>query len=191
MRFTRISGNATNSTMSEAQSPLAMLLGCHARIRHFMQLSRSLAEAQDVPHLEIADAASAIFRYFSHALPLHEADENETLFPRLCAALPHGLVREAAETMVEQHKAIDELTEELLSLCASLKRDPERLPLVARRLEHVTFALDKIFAAHLRLEETVVFPFLDELLSSAQMEEMLFEMNQRRRTPSGAIHLVQ
>jgi len=65
------------------------------------------------------------------------------------------------------------------------------LPLVARRLEHVTFALDKIFAAHLRLEETVVFPFLDELLSSAQMEEMLFEMNQRRRTPSGAIHLVQ
>jgi hemerythrin-like domain-containing protein len=168
-----------------------MLLECHARIRHFMRLSRSLADAKDVPPLEIADAASAVFRYFSHALPLHEADENETLFPRLCTAFPRGLVREAAETMVEQHKAIDELTEELLPLCASLNRDPGRLPLVARRLDHVTSALDKIFAAHLQLEETVVFPFLDELLSSAQMEEMFLEMNQRRRTPPGTIHLVQ
>jgi len=183
--------NTTTQRTPAPPSAVGMLLECHARTRHFMQLSRTLAGAQDVPDPEIADAASAIYRYFSQSLPLHEADETEILFPRLCAALPHGLVREAAETMVEQHKAINELTGEFLPLCASLNRDPERLPLVARRLDHVTAALDKIFAAHLQLEETVVFPFLDALLSSAQMEEMLFEMNLRRRTPPGTIHLVQ
>jgi hemerythrin-like domain-containing protein len=198
MRFISISGNAaspnanlTNDAPATA-SPLEMLLGCHARIRHFIQLSRTLAGAEGVAHNEIAETAAAIFRYFSHALPLHEADENETVFPRLCAALPQdGLVREAAETMVEQHKAIDELAEELLSLCASLDRCPERLPSVARHLDHVTCALDQIFTAHLRLEETVVFPSLLELLSPAQMKEMSREMNQRRQSPLGTIHLVQ
>ena len=173
-------------------TPLEILLGCHARIRHFMQLSRTLVSAKDAPPHEIADAAAAIFRYFSVALPLHEADENESLFPRICAAQPlGGLAREAAETMIEQHKAIDELAAELLSLCSSLDRNPVRLPALAGRLEIVTSALDKIFAAHLGLEETVIFPAIQELLSPAQIEEILNEMNERRRVPRGTIHLVK
>jgi iron-sulfur cluster repair protein YtfE (RIC family) len=175
-----------------APTPLEMLLGCHARIRHFIQLSRTLATAENVPPQEVADAAAAIFRYFSLALPLHEADEDKSLLPRIQAALPLGnLAREAAETMVEQHKAIDELAAELLSICSSLDRNPDRLPALARRLEHVTSALEQILAAHLRLEETVIFPVIQELLSPAQIEEMLAEMNERRRVPRGAIHLVQ
>ena len=188
MRFASIFDNSSSDSVPTA---LEMLLGCHARIRHFMQLSRTLACAVDVPPQEIADAAAAIFRYFSLALPLHEADENKSLFPRIHAALPlGGLVRAAAEAMVEQHKVIDELAAELLSLCATLDRSPGRLPALARRLEHVTCALDQIFAAHLRLEETVIFPSLHELLSPAQMDEILEEMIERRRVPKGTIHLV-
>jgi len=173
-------------------TPLELLLGCHARIRHFMQLSRTLISATDAPPQEIADAAAAIFRYFSVALPLHEADENESIFPRVHAALPlGGLVSEAAETMVDQHKAIDELAAELLSLCSSLDHNPRRLPALAGRLEIVTSALDQIFAAHLGLEETVIFPAIQELLSPSQIEEILNEMNERRRVPRGTIHLVQ
>jgi iron-sulfur cluster repair protein YtfE (RIC family) len=169
-----------------------MLVGCHTRIRYFMQLSRTLANAEGVPQKEIAEAAEAIFRYFSHALPLHEADENETLFPRLQAALLQGnLVREAAEAMVEQHKAIVELVPELLFLCASLSRHPEGLPSLARRLDHVTRALDQIFTAHLRMEETVIFPAFPELLTSAEIGEMSREMHQRRRQQLGTIHLVK
>lgn len=191
MRFTSISGSASKEA-SDPNSPLEMLLGCHARIRHFMQLSRTLAAAEGVPHKEIAEAANSIVRYFSQALPLHEADENKSLFPRLHNALPHGgLIREAAETMVEQHKVIDELVAELLPLCASVGRRPERLPSVSQRLDHVTRALDQIFAAHLGLEETVIFPAVTELLTSAQIEEISREMHERRRSAAGAIHLVQ
>lgn len=191
MRFTNIFDNG-NSERTALPTPIEMLLACHARIRHFMQLSRTLATAEDAPLPEISDAATAVFRYFSLALPLHEADENESLFPRLHAALPEGaLVREAAETMVEQHKAINELVAELLFLCSSLDRNPGRFFALARRLEHVTCALEQIFAAHLGLEETVVFPALQKLLSAEQFEEMLQEMNERRRVPKGSIHLVQ
>jgi iron-sulfur cluster repair protein YtfE (RIC family) len=190
MRFTQISERSSRDT-AVVQSPVEMLLGCHARIRHFMQLSRTLAEAEGVSLKEIADTAHAIVRYFSHALPLHEADENDTLFPHLQAVLPPGsLVREAAETMVEQHKAIDELAAELLSLCASVGRHPECLPSVARRLDQVARALDQIFAAHLHMEETVIFPAMAELLNSEQIAEMSQEMQQRRRRPLDTLHLV-
>jgi len=191
MRFTSIS-DASSAHTPAAATPLEMLLGCHSRIRYFMQLSRTLAAAQDVPREEVADAAGAILRYFSVALPLHEADENETLFPRIYAALPQGgLVREAAETMVEQHKAIDELAAEMLSPCSALHLNPSRLPALARRLEQVACALDQIFTAHLMLEETVIFPVVHELLSPAQIKDMAREMNDRRRTPKKTIHLVQ
>lgn len=191
MRFTRILDKSAEATAA-VQTPLEMLLGCHARIRHFTQLGRTLADAESVPPKEIAEAAAAVFRYFSLALPLHQADEDKSLFPRIQGALPDGgLIREAAETMVEQHRAIDELVAELLSTCSALERNPERLPNLARRLEQVTCALEQIFAAHLRLEETVIFPAFDELFSAAQMEEILHEMNERRRVPQGKIHIVQ
>ncbi len=190
MRFTNIS-DAPSKGDSSRPNALVALLDCHARIRHFMQLSRTLAHAEFAPASEIAETATAIYRYFDVALPLHEADENETLFPRLQAALIEGnLVRVAAETMVEQHKAIDELAADLLAICASLSRHPEALPALARRIEDVTSALDQIFEAHLELEETVIFPAALELLSAEQLEEMAREMQRRRRPAGGKLYLV-
>jgi iron-sulfur cluster repair protein YtfE (RIC family) len=189
MMFTNISSSGPQDEPA-ASTPLEMLLYCHARIRHFMQLSRTLAEAQDAPPAEIADAAAALVRYFSQALPLHEADETRTLFPRFQSATPLGSpLREAAKAMVEQHKAIDELIAELLSLCGSISRQPERLPILSKRLRQVTSALDPIFTAHLYMEETVIFPALQQF-TPALLEEMSSEMQQRRRPPQG-IHLVR
>jgi iron-sulfur cluster repair protein YtfE (RIC family) len=190
MMLTNISGRSAQDA-PPSSTPLEMLQGCHVRIRHFMQLSRTLAESTGVPPAEIAEAAAALVRYFSQALPLHEADENETLFPRLHDASPLGSpLREAAKAMVEQHKAIDELVAELLSLCDSIHRQPQRLPSLAERLQQVAAALDQIFASHLHMEETVIFPALQQL-TPAQIEEMTREMRHRRRPPQGGIRLVR
>jgi iron-sulfur cluster repair protein YtfE (RIC family) len=191
MRFTGNSDGATRDATAPA-SPVEMLRACHAQTRHFVQLSRTLAEAVLVPPAEIAEAASDVFRYFNHALPLHQADENQSLFPRIQSCLPPGaLLREAAETMVEQHLAIDELVAELLPLCDCLRHQPERFPSLAHRLQHVTAALGQIFAAHFHLEEAVIFPALPRLLTETQMQEIAHEMHQRRRPSVGTIHLVQ
>ena len=171
--------------------PLEMLQGCHDRIRHFIQLSRTLAEAQETSQDQIAEAAGAIFRYFSHALPLHEADENETLFPRLRDAAPLGSpLREAAWTMIEQHRTIDELVAELLSLCGSIRRHPEHLPGLARQLQHVAIALDEIFASHLQMEERVIFPAVAQL-PAQELEAMSREMQERRRPPAESKYMAR
>jgi iron-sulfur cluster repair protein YtfE (RIC family) len=190
MMLTNISGRTPQDAPAPF-TPLEILESCHARIRHFLRLSRTLAEAVDAPQSEIVEAAAALVYYFSQALPLHEADENETLYPRLhLASLPGSPLREAAKAMVEQHQAIDEMVAELLSLCASIHRQPERLPSLARLLRQVADSLDQAFASHLQMEETVIFPALQQFTPS-QLEKISREMQQRRRPPGHAIHLVR
>ncbi len=189
MMFTNISDHPPQDAPAQSTA-LEMLQGCHARIRHFMQLSHTLAEAVDALPKDIAEAAASLTRYFSEALPLHEADENQTLFPRLCDASPLGSpLREAAQAMVEQHRAIDELVAELLSLCGTIQGQPELLPSLAPRLRQVTSALDLVFDSHLYMEETVIFPALQQF-TPAELEEISREM-QQRRSPRLGIHLVR
>lgn len=174
------------------KSPLEMLQGCHARIRHFVQLSRTLAHAEGVPAEEVSQAAMAVFRYFSEALPQHEADEDQSLAPHFHRALPENdLVLEAVETMFDQHRVIDEIIAELLLLCASLGRHPERLQSMAQRLDQVTEALSTIFLTHMHLEESVIFPAIEGRLTPEQIAEISSEMQQRRKPRALAIHLVK
>lgn len=185
--LTQISSPQHSPTPS---GPVEMLQDCHQRIRHFVQLSRTLAEAQEATHAQVAEAAEAIFRYFSQSLPLHEADENETLFPRLQRIAPLGSpLREAAKDMVDQHHAIEELVFELAAACGVVRRQPERLPGLASQLQHTSEALDKVFSSHLHMEETVIFPAIAQL-PAEELQAMSREM-QRRRRPEDAIHLVK
>src|SRR5512135_3248017 len=95
--------------------PVDMLLACHSRIRNFTAIAHRLAEAKGAAAAEIANAAEAVHRYYTVALPLHEADENETVYPRLRAAMTAaGAPPEAVEAMVEQHGPIDALVAELV-----------------------------------------------------------------------------
>lgn len=166
---------------SPSASPREMLLDCHLRIRHFLQLSRTLAQAEGAPLPEISETAQAIRRYFLQALPLHEADEEQTLLPRLQSTTRAGdPLMEAAHLMVEQHQAIQELAPELLSLCESIEQKPLRLPTLVSRLRRVNDALGQILEAHLKLEENVIFPAIDRL-PAGQLEEMTAEMAARRR----------
>ena len=186
--LTQISSPQPSATPS---GPVEMLLDCHLRIRHFVQLSRTLAEAHQVPLAQVAEAAEAIFRYFSQSLPLHEADENDTLFPRLRNVAPLGSpLREAAKAMVEQHHAIEELVFELAAVCGALRREPERLPALASQLQHTSEALDHVFSAHLHMEETVIFPAVAQL-PAEELQAMTREMQRRRRPPEDSIHLVK
>jgi len=162
------------------EGPVGLLLGCHERIRHFTGMAMRLAENPDSPPEEICRAAEAVLRYFAVSLPLHEADENDSIFPRLHRALPAGdVVRKAAETMVSQHQAINELLQTIVPLWQAAQSQPVELRDLAPELKQLTNRLRLHFAAHLAMEEDVIFPMVEKL-PAEQRRQIEIEMKARR-----------
>ncbi len=157
-----------------------LLIGCHLRIRHFAAAASKLAHAQGATDDEIRQAAAAVYRYYSVSLPLHEADEEDTVRPRLDPVAGER-VRHALLAMADQHQGIFEFVERLMPLLQLLERNPGALPQVGAEMCSLTSALDEIFRAHLELEEAVIFPAIRETLPESTRAEMLAEMQQRRK----------
>ena len=157
-----------------------LLIGCHQRIRHFTGVATKLAHAQGATADEIRQAAAGVYRYYSVSLSLHEADEEDTVRPRL-DPVSDDRVRHALLAMADQHLAIDELIERLLPLLLLLEHNPDRQSQVGGEMCSLTKALDEIFRAHLQLEEEVIFPAIRAVLSESVRAAMLAEMQQRRK----------
>jgi iron-sulfur cluster repair protein YtfE (RIC family) len=158
-----------------------LLVSCHQRIRHFTGVAVKLAHAHGGAPEEVAKAAAGVHRYYSVSLPLHEADEEQTLQPRLRAVADERL-RHALAAMGDQHQAIDELLERLLPLLLLTRNNPDTLASVGGELCSITTALEELFRAHLQLEEEVIFPAVRQELPESAREEMMQEMRERRKT---------
>lgn len=168
---------------SSSQSAIELLLGCHQRIRHFSGVAKRLAHAQGATTQEIVQAAQSLVRYFTVALPLHEADENLSIHPRLRRAAAEGeLAGPAADAMVEQHLSIDQIVDALVPLWQVLTANPSKLDEFAGELCQLSSTLDQMFDAHLKLEEETVFPAMRRLLSEQELAEIVNEMQARRKT---------
>lgn len=146
------------------------LLACHHRIRSFLALAARVGQGGD-PADQIAQACGQIARYFREALPLHVADEEESILPRL-----HGRdagVDGALAAMQEQHS---EHAAQLAELAAALAEPGSRA-----RIAAAAAALEAAFAPHLDLEEAVVFPAIRQLLSARELADIAAEIRARRR----------
>ncbi len=169
-----------SSARLKFEDAVDILLSCHQRIRHFTGVAVKLAHAQGATFEEIVQAAAAVHRYYSVSLPLHEADEEQTLRPRL-DVLRDDKVHHALLAMSDQHQAIDDLLERLLPLLIMVKSNPESLHAAGGEMCTITKALDEMFRAHLQMEEEVIFPAIRQTLPEVTQEEMLREMQQRRK----------
>jgi len=148
---------------------------CHTRIRRFSALAARLADAGPASDAEIAEAARAVISYFDLALPLHAADEDESIAPRLGPAQASVLAEMAA-----QHQRIEWLLDELIPRWRRLATTPADRDADRSQLSDGAARLDAIFDAHLALEEAHVFPAI-ELLPADVQEQILDEMTARRR----------
>lgn len=173
--------NPLTSDEPKTEDAVGLLIGCYQRIRHFTGVAAKLAHAHGAAPEEIEQAAAGVHRYYSVSLPLHEADEDQTLQPRLRAVADEPL-QHALLAMADQHRAIDELIERLLPLLVLVKNNPDTLAEVGGEMCSITKALEEIFSAHLRMEEEVIFPAIRQVLPEQAREEMLREMQQRRKT---------
>lgn len=164
---------------TKTEDAVDLLTGCHDRIRHFTGVAVKLAHAHGATREEIVQAAAGVHRYYSVSLPLHEADEEQTLRPRL-EAISDEKVRHALLAMSDQHMAIDDLLERLLPLLVMVRNNPDALAAAGGEMCAITKALDEMFRAHLQMEEEVIFPAIRTSLPAAMQSEMVREMQARR-----------
>jgi hemerythrin-like domain-containing protein len=163
------------------ETAIDALTGCHDRIRYFTELSQKLSGAVGQPAADIASVAQKVHRYFTVALPLHEADENVSLDPRLRRAVPEQRLADASAEMVRQHKDINEVLQQLIPMWATLAEQPDALESLAPALRDKSNRLNDLFVGHLSLEEQTVFPAMREFLSQDDMDAIRAEMKDRRK----------
>jgi iron-sulfur cluster repair protein YtfE (RIC family) len=155
------------------ETPAGLVLDCHARIRSFSGLAVTLATAA-APDAEIADAAARVHRYFTQALPLHVADEEQSLAPRLRRYAPEAMA--ALTDMEREHRDHESALAGLIAAWASIADDPGRRAASADAAAHLRAELER----HLAAEERLVVPALARLPADEQ-HAILDEMRARRR----------
>jgi hemerythrin-like domain-containing protein len=159
----------------ENQDVVELFLECHTKIRRFVGGAKALAADLNEPR---AEDVRAVRRYFAEALPLHAADEDESLVPRLRGRDPE--VDRALTLMGQEHVEHAPWVRELVTRLLDVEAEPSRIALHRSRLAELASALEAHFEQHLGLEERVIFPRARELLSAAQQHEVLFELRARR-----------
>ena len=160
-----------------------LLLECHARIRAFLALARRLGEAGAEPAEARTEAAARIHRYFTHALPLHARDEEESILPRLRGRDP--LVDLQLDVMVREHQAHQRALGKLVQACGELVTRPERHARMAPVVLGATAELERQFRDHLAREEEVIFPAVRRLLDPLTDSAIVGEIRLRRQPGGG------
>ncbi len=153
-----------------------LFLECHGRIRRFLGFAHVLARSNGQPDDDIRSTAEQIVRYFTIAFPLHVADENDSVFPRLAGRTD---ALDMALALLRDDHAEHAPIDHLVALCRLVAHDPRQLAAVADSLAETVEQLTVELEAHLSLEELVVFPALREL-AAAEREAIRSEMKLRR-----------
>lgn len=168
-------------TPKQPEDLAGLLLDCHARIRHFLRVAVEVGARQDLSDPAVVDACQRVERYFTQALPLHVADEEESLLPRLNGLDPE--LDRRLEAMRAEHETHDPLVAGLLAASGATREapaDPAARQALREAAERLTAALEP----HLQAEEAVVLPAVRARLSPAAQAEVISELRARRR-PAG------
>ena len=157
-----------------------MLLVCHQRIREHVALAARLAGASAAGSDLIVDAAARLARYFTVALPLHAADEELSLRPRLERAGDDPQIARAVAAMAAEHGPIHAAAEALVPAWNAVAGEPGRLVELATTLAAGATRLAELFEPHLAVEERVIFPLIDARIDAAGRAALAREMGERR-----------
>ena len=161
--------------------PIGMLTDCHRRIEHFLRILCVVAERAAGSSLTAEEslAVNAAIEYFHLGGNRHNADEEESLFPRLRTALEPAMIDKINSLEIDHragdrlHVSIEELYRNWMSRGSLTEHEIEQLVSATRRLE-------QIYQAHIALEEDVIFKSAAELLDTTAINAMGEEFRRRR-----------
>lgn len=153
-----------------------VLLEAHIETRHMLTMADSLSQGSATTATR--EIAAQISDYFEWLLPLHEADEDESLAPRLQGK--HPVVDEALINMRRQHLALQGPLARLKLLCRQVANDTGRLHALRFELASAAEDLRARLKEHEAMEESIVFPALKRTLYVDELESISDEMKARR-----------
>ena len=162
--------------------PYEMLTACHERVQRTLDLlGRLIAHVDKNGHdAQSRSAASDVLRYFDLAAPLHHQDEELHVFPSLLADEDAAL-QAVVHRLQAEHRKMETLW---AALRPTLQRwcEPGMVdrPDPGWRQQAERFAA--LYAGHIPVEETLVFPGAQSRMGAAQEAAMGEEMRARRRT---------
>jgi len=155
-----------------------ILLACHEHIGERLvileETGRDLARAETLDEHHLARLCD-VLAFLDTAIPIHAADEEQTLFPRLRAhpTFRHATGSTPMDCMESEHE--EHAAAKAALKAAIVKRDVTGM---ARR----ALALVTAYREHIEKEEQVLFPMARELLADPTVvDEMTHEMRARRR----------
>ncbi|MFO0682485.1 MAG: hemerythrin domain-containing protein [Sandaracinus sp.] len=163
-----------------AETPEALLLACHEKMRTFAARARSLAamEPRAESDVEVSEEAAAIARYFGESLALHVRDEEESILPRLVGRSP--ALDRALEAMEQDHAEHEPWLQALVHALGRIAEQPQCLREEQLDLATAAREVEDRLRVHLAAEEATVLPALGAL-SETERLAILREIRARRR----------
>jgi len=156
--------------------PLALLMACHERIERHLDGLAELVKVEDPHDPRVPPTIDALVHYFSEGLPLHGADEDLSLAPRLLALGADAELEAALSRIHDEHVRMDEALPDLLYLLSLLREgDGDVLPHLG---SHHAW-LDLLLRGHMATEEANIFPRI-AALPEAERRAIVLEIRARR-----------
>ncbi|HEU5458081.1 MAG TPA: hemerythrin domain-containing protein [Terracidiphilus sp.] len=161
--------------------PLGMLQDCHRRIERFLRILCVVAERATGRRMtdEESSAVTAALLYFREGGRRHNADEEESLFPRLRAAEASERADDLAHLEAD-HRHTGLLHGEIEVLYDKWMEDGVLSSTDQQKLHSGTRELEGIYSEHIKLEESTVFPQAAQVLDKATIAAMGREFKDRR-----------
>ena len=163
------------------EQPFEMLEACHERVQRSLALLQRLVDHLG-RHGHGADtraAAADVLRYFDLAGPQHHLDEERHVFPAL-RRHPDLRVRQAVAELQADHLRLNADWQRLRAVLLAW-RDAEAPPAVTEADQALVQAFVAVYARHIPLEESLVYPAARPLFDAQALREIGEEMALRRR----------
>lgn len=163
------------------EQPFEMLEACHERVQRSLDLlARLIDHVESQGHdARSRSAAGDVLRYFELAAPHHHEDEERHIFPRVLAGGDPAQIA-VVQRLRDDHLRMGELWARLQPLLQAWAGD-DADGAVPDALRTDAAALCTLYAAHIPLEEGLVFPAARALCDASSLVAIGAEMQSRRR----------
>lgn len=168
---------------SDFDDPVGMLRDCHKRITYFLDTLAFAAKkfrGLPLPH-DVRTAVLNSLRYFREAAPKHNADEEQSLFPRIRTSIrSEESTAVLMQSLQDEHRWAEGLHETADDLIRTWIANSSLNTEESEKLISTLTQLQSFYAEHIGHEEQTIFPLAEESLSAPEIASIGAEMAARR-----------